>query len=112
MRTAKRRAKGASQQSAAVRAAARSALTERERELEEVEAAEREVWQVPAPSESRQQRRERRAARRAREAEADTPPAELPVPEVVMSPWVPIVWFVVPLVLVIVWSLIDGWLHP
>lgn len=92
----------------------RSATRERSKkknasvEQQNVEVAERELWHVP-PAESRERRRERRAARRAR-TEPQTAPSE-PTP-VVMSPWVPIVWFVLPLVLVVVWTLIDGWLHP
>lgn len=71
-----------------------------------------EAWQVPdVPdvAQARQQRRERRAARR--QAEAEAAPSE-PVRQVEMSAVVPILWLVVPLVLAIVWSLIDAQLNP
>ena len=69
----------------------------------EVEALE--VWHVPASAvETRQQRRARRAERRKEVAEDVPTPVEL----VEVSPWVPIVWFLVPLVLAIVGALIAG----
>lgn len=83
---------------------AASVVVEPEREADVVE---------PEGSVSREERRERRAARRAQaEAEAgDSVPIEH-TEQIPMSPWVPIVWFVVPLALAIAWSLIDRWLNP